>query len=63
MENLKESTGSRNTMCVTTRRFQLIIRLYHYFQYQLIQNNLKSETNIEYTKVRKTRDNNRKSGG
>ena len=32
-----------------------------YFQCWLIQNNLKLETNIVYTKVRKARGNNRKS--
>ena len=32
-----------------------------YFQYRLEQNNLKPETNIEYTKVRKARGTNGKS--
>ena len=33
-----------------------------YFQCRFVKNNLKSETNMEYTKLRKARDNNRKSG-
>ena len=32
-----------------------------YFLCRLEQNNLKSETNVEYTKLRKTKNNNRKS--
>ena len=40
----------------------IIFHLLLYIQCRHIQNNLKSETNMEYTKLRKARDNNRKSG-
>ena len=40
----------------------IIRHLQLYFQWQLVQNSLKSETNIEYTKLRNSSDNNWKSG-
>ena len=40
----------------------IICHLQLYFQRQLVQNNLKLKINIEYTKLRKARDNNQKSG-
>ena len=69
VENLKESRNPRNAWYrwqhgYFTRSF---VHKYHspfgaYFQSRPVQNNLKSEINIEHTKLRKARENNQKSG-
>ena len=65
---LKRKPSSRNRQCAWQHGnfSRLFVCEYHcqlrpYFQCRLIQNNLKSEINIEYTKLRKARINNRKS--
>ena len=59
-EILRMHDACDNTAISVDRLFASIIcHLQPYFQCQLVQNNLKSETNIKYTKLKKDKDNNR----
>ena len=51
---------ARDNRTISVHRLSasIIHHLRPYFQCLLVQNNLKSETNIEYTKLRKTKDDN-----
>ena len=69
MENLKErnprnACGERDNTAISVDRLSASIIRYlgPYFLLRLVQNILKWETNIEFTKLKKAKDNNRKSG-